>query len=388
MKYLFFLIALILNSCTSNSNNYPVEGLDLIMDFEMPLSYSSNGSYHWKGKDYYYFSDLKTTKAVKVYNDKFKLVKVLDLAEFINRGYIINDLKMINPDSILLYTGLKQNTLIYTNANRTKQKYVNLHELAQKQLGLPLEMNASIAGHWTIQNGVVFETDFKLDSIGRYFDTIPRSLDRKKLYYELNNKMPEMICIKNPFNNPKAYILKPNEAFINEKLNTVQYGMPYYFIDTSNNLVIKSSHLSKNVSVINYNTQETSIWPIRSKYTDIGSSPRKIKTLSKDFNSNEDEFGIGVIRRIFLFKYKYYVFIDLSKESAKKHNKKNHKDQSSTFVWQVYDDQFNFIEEKLVLDSKLVPQAMLFNANNLFILLNDKEINKGYKRSFSRFSYN
>lgn len=385
MKYiivlsLFFTLMISLFSCTGeggNGNNEDVVKVDTLkLDVGFP---SSMSSFEYKGQVFFYCYDLISYKKLKVYNEKFKLLRSYSLENIAGYQKEFAALEMITPDSALLMSDVTTNMVIGINFKTKKfqQAFLNKIVNLDKHEEI-LEYRPNRSGNFLFQNKVVLSMSPSIQTLTIKFPNMDFT-SYLQIFDSLYFELPQYVVISHPFDSiPKVSFLKKSKKYIedfknakHESINATYFG---------NNEMIYSNHYTNYLNTYRFDGS-ISKRVIQSKFTDISVPKRTWNEIKNNpvalDNMSTDLQHSGRVVRIFFNKKKsqYNIFLVHSKK-----RKPKLKSKVSPFIWQVYDKDFNLLSEKEMSPTELMVGTLVTSKKHVyFTYYNEKTYDPNIK---------
>lgn len=371
---LFFSFILATYSCTndkksSTTSYFPAQSADtLLVEVGFPFQ---TKTFEYEGKTFTCFYDLVTYKTVKLYDENFKWVKTFSLDQFADLGLFLNDLEMITPDSVLLLTDYQTNTIISYNAETEKYKLLDLNTLIPfPNIEPSLEFYSSVYSGFEMNQEIYLDVKVSQSAILAHNPGLS-PIKTIKLYDSINKTLPFSVQIKKAFSdNPQVNFIKRSFEF-KKSFETAYFNSLNLTCLGQKKLIFTSPYLDY-FDIYDLATDKTYIKPIRSQFTDISVPLRQwseIETNLNLLNSNmyvEDLRNAGRVNRIYFDKKneRYHVFVLYS---AAVRLKEKEKQKVSPYIWQVYDENFELLDEKEFKPTDLVFGSAIVTKKNIYL---------------------
>jgi hypothetical protein len=183
------------NSSTNNSYNFPEIKDTVTYDFGYAVNFMHCGIFEENGKEYFFFSNLNTVKKITILDADLKFVQQINLKITEFNNYDLQDVQVINSDSIILFANYKY--LISIDSLSKITGWMDLSEIKTADGLYPYTYSTSVSGPFSFKNGILVSSLLNPDEISKTID-LPRWDFWEKLN-NLNFDYDQMIFINNPF---------------------------------------------------------------------------------------------------------------------------------------------------------------------------------------------
>jgi|688.fasta_scaffold220830_2 hypothetical protein len=383
-KIYFVIFTLGLLSCkdgnptSKKTYNSPEITDTLTYDFGYAVNFMHCGVFEENGKEYFFFSNLNTAQKITILDEDFKIVQEINLKSEELRSYDLQDVQVINSDSILLFANYKYLFAIDSSVKITGK--CDLSEIKTEDGLYPYSFGTSVSGPFGLENSILVSSFLDADEISQTTD-----LSQWDFWEKINNlnfDYDQMLFIENPFDKKKnVNRIKYHQSQIKKDH---YYNGLFYAYQVSNDIVL-SSHFYNFVLRYNIEKKILDSIPIKSQFTKIGTNSPSYKAVradSKKADWNKYYRGTPKIYRMFLNKYNgdISVFVDLPYEE------KDIGTDKPKWIWQCYDKDFNLITERQILHTDWGFGAVFNSAKGIMMMDNNyQNPNKPFERKMFVF---
>lgn len=264
MKYIFFILLLLLLSCKRKEITIPIISYNVGFNAN---SKCSGAFYNFKTKqDIVYFGDTKTNKKIKFFIKDGTLIKEISIATIVNELKEIDNIFITTLDSINLFS-LRSNKILTINDRLEKISEINLQKLIYKngdvyQYGIsPISSNIIFKNNILLASIWQENLNIKLDSTkNKYVNYSENLFNSTNLIQVSLNKRSNLQSkpilnsfYKNISKVPQIFAEDFQYAIINKKLIVISFysSTIYIFNQLSGQLLKKVDILSNYSSILN-----------------------------------------------------------------------------------------------------------------------------------------
>lgn len=365
-------------SCTGEGgNNEEVAKIDTLkLDVGFP---SSMSSFEYKDQVFFYCYDLISYKKLKVYNEKFKLLRSYSLENIAGIQKEFAALEMITPDSALLMSDMTTNMVIGINFKTKKFQQVSLNSIVSiGQQERILQYRPNMNGKFLFQNKIVLSMAPNVQSLTLNYPNMD-FIDYLQLFDSMYFELPQYVVISHPFDSiPKVSFLKKSKKYSDDFKNAKHENINATYF--GNNEMVYSNHYTNYLNTYRFDGS-ISKRVIQSNFTDISVPKRTWNEIKNNpvalDNMSSDLQNSGRIVRLFFNneKSQYNVFLAHSKK-----RKPKLKSKVTPFIWQVYDKNFNLLSEKEMSPTELMVGTLVTSKKHVyFTYYNEKTYDPNIK---------